>query len=120
MLCQSGLASHGWHGNSRARHGGVLGLPLRRHRLDLSVKLDALVIKRSAVSVYRSNSGFHGPTLDTQFSFIYLLAVEVGVSPERPSGASEGEHGEGDGDGHVHSNLYKHIYTSKKCYICLV
>lgn len=41
------LASHGWHGNSRACHGGILSLPLRCHRLDLSVELNALEIKES-------------------------------------------------------------------------
>lgn len=45
MCCRFSLA-HGWHGNSRARHSGVLSLPLRRHSLDLSVELDALVVKR--------------------------------------------------------------------------
>lgn len=44
--CAVGLASHGWHGNGRARHGGVLDLPLRGHGLDLSVELDALVGER--------------------------------------------------------------------------
>lgn len=41
--------------------------------------------------------------------FCYLLAIEVGISSERASGAGEGEHGKGDGDRHVHADLYTHI-----------
>lgn len=49
---------------------------------------------------------------------VYLLAIEVGVSSEWTSWASEGEHGEGDGDGHVHANLYKRrTHINKKAYI---
>lgn len=44
--CAASLAPHGGHGDGRAGHRGVLSLPLRRDRLDLSVELDALVARR--------------------------------------------------------------------------
>jgi len=111
--CAVGLASHGWHGNGRARHGGVLDLPLRGHGLDLSVELDALVGERrllvSTTRVQRVFLIFDAVMFRVLVVVVvvYLLAVEVGVSSEGASGAGEGEHGQGDGDGHVHADLYK-------------
>ena len=37
--------------------------------------------------------------------FVYLFAIEVGVSSEGAPGSGEGEHGEGDWDGNIHSDL---------------
>lgn len=48
----------------------------------------------------------NAPSVDACTRASNLLAIEVGVSPERASGAGEGEHGQWDGDGHVHANLH--------------
>lgn len=66
---------------------------------------------------YLMQEYFYHRTHDKLFLLIYLLAIEVGVSSEWASRASEGEHGEGDGDGHVHANLYKmHAHMIKHNY----
>lgn len=49
--CAATLAPHGGHGDGGAGHSGVLGLPLRRDGLDLSVELDALVVRRENCGV---------------------------------------------------------------------
>ncbi len=62
---------------------------------------------RVLIKSYRGVSGNSYFNTQQAAFVLYLLAVEVGVSSEWASGASEGEHGEGDGDGHVHANLCK-------------
>lgn len=47
------LATHGWHGNSRGRDGGILGLPLWGNGLYLSVELDALEERRDELQSRR-------------------------------------------------------------------
>lgn len=49
--CAATLAPHSGHGDGGAGHSGVLGLPLRRDGLDLSVELDALVVRRENCGV---------------------------------------------------------------------
>lgn len=49
--CAATLAPHCGHGDGGAGHRGVLGLPLRCDGLDLSVELDALVVRRENYAV---------------------------------------------------------------------
>ena len=46
------------------------------------------------------------PSVDVWRQDSNLFAIEVGVSPERASGAGKREHRQGDGDGHVHADLH--------------
>lgn len=102
------LTPHGWHGNSRGRDGGILGLPLWGDGLYLSVELDALQEKKTTSS-WAAVMAINAPSVDVWTRASNLFAIEVGVSPERASGAGEGEHGQGDGDGHVHADLHTWI-----------
>lgn len=102
------LTPHGWHGNSRGRDSGILGLPLWGDGLYLSVELNALQEKKTTSS-WAAVMAINAPSVDVWTRASNLFAIEVGVSPERASGAGEGEHGQGDGDGHVHADLHTWI-----------
>lgn len=101
-----GLAPHGRHGDRRAGHGGVLGFPLRRHGLDLRVKLDTLTRINVQTGPFEStNLLFRGEC--TIWKISDLFAVEVRVSPEGAPGAGEREHGQRHRNGDIHANLWK-------------
>ena len=75
---------HNWHGHGCLGVGYILTLPQLGYRLDLGAELDS------------------------------LLAVEVGVSTEWATGASEWEHGKGYWDGNIDTDLYKKRWKQRK------